>query len=621
MNQFVLLDHSIKRIGGHNYEYALHVLTAAERQGYRPILAVNHRFFERGRLPSSWQLHAPFHHTTYETGHLTAKQRRLDPDGAYAPIHKDESVGTDQSLRRRGWWLHLSKSLKRRLAQKYERQKQRIVEQYAADLTALFGNIPLDSGDHIFVPTLSQEDLAGLLEFARSHTAIADLATWHLQFHFSLYEGRPSGSNGYEGRWKTLRKLLSDVSRAMPQDHVRFYTTTDILADQYNQLGGARFRALPYPVNPALLDKSANGGVSAQTLRVTCAGGVRPEKGTSDLYRAVAPLWHDYVDTGRIQLVVQAKRLGKLPRELRRHVHQGSGWSLLQKDRNGHPKVEFIRWPLSTERYLDLIRDAHIGLLLYDPDQYYARCSGVMVEMLKAGVPVIVPAGCWMADQIAEPIFAHRDSMCQTTPIAARLTPADADWEAGRAQRYCLWRRDSHLLMGGQAEPLRTRLTVPAAASHLCVRFRWETSTPRGSYLQLSAATKSLRGSAPKAMREIVGIRRATAPASILFSLASPTNDLQLTWQNAFSSQLIELKDVEFLFLSAVGMECPLGAVGRIAAGVDQAPDLLRDIVDHYAHYRRTAEAFAPDWGVWHSPAKVVQILTRQSLADARFAA
>jgi len=517
--------------------------------------------------------------------------------------------------------LHLSSALKRRLVQKYERQKERIVEQYASDLTALFANVPLDPGDHIFVPTLSQEDLAGLREFLRSHSAIAGLATWHLQFHFSLYEGRPLGSDADEGRWQTLRKLLSDVSRAVPQDRVRFYTTTDILANQYNQLGGARFRALPYPVNPALLEKPADCSGPTEPLRVTCAGGVRPEKGTSDLYRAVAPLWRDYIDTGRIQLVVQAKRTGKLPRELRRHVHHGRGPLSLPIDRRDRPKVEFIRWPLSTERYLDLIRESHIGLLLYDADQYYARCSGVMVEMLEAGVPVIVPAGCWMADQIAEPIFAHRDSLCQTTRVAARFTPADADWEAGRAQRYCLWRRDSHLLVGGEAEPLRTRLTVPAAASHLCVRFRWETSTPRGSYLQLSANSKSVAGSAPKAMREIVGIRRATAPASILFSLAAPTNDLQLTWQNAFSSRLIELKDVEFLFLSAAPAACPLGAVGLIAAGVDQAPDLLRDLVDHYAHYRRTAEAFAPDWGERHSPAKVVQLLTRQSLADSRFAA
>ena len=328
--------------------------------------------------------------------------------------------------------MHFSSSLKRCASQKYERQKERIVEQYAADLTALFANIPLNPGDHIFVPTLSQEDLAGLREFLRSHSAIAGLATWHLQFHFSLYEGRLLGSNADEGRWQILRKLLSDVSLAVPQDRVRFYTTTDILANQYNQLGSARFRALPYPVNPALLEKPGDCSVPSGAITCDlCRRSFDPRK-AQVTYTAVAPLWRDYIDTGRIQLVVQAKRTGKLPRELRRHVHHGRGPLSLPIDRRGRPKVEFIRWPLSTERIFDLIRDSHIGLLLYDADQYYARCSGVMVEMLEAGVPVIVPAGCWMADQIAEPIFAHRDSLCQTTHVAW-LTPADADWEAGRA--------------------------------------------------------------------------------------------------------------------------------------------------------------------------------------------
>ena len=69
-----------------------------------------------------------------------------------------------------------------------------------------------------------------------------------------------------------------------------------------------------------------------------------------------------------------------------------------------------------------------------------------------------------------------------------------------------------------------------------------------------------------------------------------------------------------------------VGSPGRVSArggGLDcgrcrSVQDLLRDMVDHYAHYRRTAEAFAPDWGERHSPAKVVQLLTRQSLTDSR---
>jgi hypothetical protein len=84
---------------------------------------------------------------------------------------------------------------------------------------------------------------------------------------------------------------------------------------------------------------------------------------------------------------------------------------------------------------------------------------------------------------------------------------------------------------------------------------------------------------------------------------------------------MLELADVEFLFLSAAEGAVPLGAVGLASAGLDQAPRLLRDIADHYAHYRRTAESFAPAWGQRHSPEKVVRLLTEVRAAQRRYAA
>ena len=52
-----------------------------------------------------------------------------------------------------------------------------------------------------------------------------------------------------------------------------------------------------------------------------------------------------------------------------------------------------VKHPLSPEDYIDYIRQAGVGLFLYDSRRYFARCSGVLVEMLASGVPVIVPAG------------------------------------------------------------------------------------------------------------------------------------------------------------------------------------------------------------------------------------
>jgi hypothetical protein len=96
---------------------------------------------------------------------------------------------------------------------------------------------------------------------------------------------------------------------------------------------------------------------------------------------------------------------------------------------------------------------------------------------------------------------------------------------------------------------------------------------------------------------------------------------VQLTWQNAYYEDALSLEQVEFIFLAIGAKACPLGAVGLIAAGVDQAPRLLREMADHYAHYRRTAEEFAPAWGEWHSPEKVVRLLTGAVAAERRSAA
>jgi len=607
MKNFVVIDHSVKRIGGHNFEYAFHILNAAQRQGYRPIFAVNRRFFERKRLPSSWTLFTPFHHTTYEGSKLEVRQQRLDPDGTLLSRTADGPL--PNRFERRDWVLTLPEWLRRRLVFRFERRKRRIIERFAADLSDLFEQMRLSPGDQVFVPTLSEDDLLGMVEFFREH-AKAAAVDWHLQFHFKIYQGREPSYESQDGQFVRLRQLFGDAATALGRDSVHFYTTTDHLRAQYNRLGAAEFRTLAYPVNPALLERPSATARREAPLRVTCAGGVRAEKGTAQLYRAIAPLWREYFDSGRLQLVVQAKRLGKLPAELRVHARYDGSPAVSPGRAMRPPKVAVVRWPLSSEKYLDLIRDSHIGLLLYDAEQYFARCSGVMVEMLKASVPVIVPAGCWMAEQIAEPIYAHRDRLCQTTPVAARLTAADVDWEANGAQRYHLWRRDTRLMVGGQPAPLETRLDIPGGATHLCVRFRWGAGTAPGSHLELAATQTPDRQWPAESRREIVGMRTDGGSLPILIPISPEATHLQLAWRNAFDDRLLMLEELEFLFLSAERGDCPLGAVGLIAAGVDQAAALLRDIADHYAHYRRTAEVFAPTWGEWHSPEKVVRVLT-----------
>ena len=62
--------------------------------------------------------------------------------------------------------------------------------------------------------------------------------------------------------------------------------------------------------------------------------------------------------------------------------------------------LEVMTSNLSTEAYHAWLDRADLGLFLYDPNRYVARCSGVLLEMFARGVPVIVPDRCWLADQV-----------------------------------------------------------------------------------------------------------------------------------------------------------------------------------------------------------------------------
>lgn len=66
-----------------------------------------------------------------------------------------------------------------------------------------------------------------------------------------------------------------------------------------------------------------------------------------------------------------------------------------------HP-LEVITNHLPTESYHRWLSTADLGLFLYDPTRYEARCSGILLEMLARGVPVIVPDHCWLASQVRQ---------------------------------------------------------------------------------------------------------------------------------------------------------------------------------------------------------------------------
>ncbi|HEV7432509.1 MAG TPA: hypothetical protein VGN77_05655, partial [Steroidobacteraceae bacterium] len=139
MPKFVLIDHSLKDLGGHHYPYAYNVLAAAQRAGWRPVLVTHRRFAQQAALPPEWRVHALFGHESYSRYTLDTQSHLA----ARAPSPLQQSW-----QRVRAWWAL--------------RIRKRLAERFARDCARLFKLEPVGPGDQIFLTTISELDLAGL---------------------------------------------------------------------------------------------------------------------------------------------------------------------------------------------------------------------------------------------------------------------------------------------------------------------------------------------------------------------------------------------------------------------------------------------------------------------------
>lgn len=370
--RWILVERSLTGPGNHHYEYALHMARAAGDAGFEVLVAGNLRMKTEswGEVPAT--IRPTFRHTTYEV---------------------DASLGRATSAQKNAWATLVSLFGWRA---GHPRQKEAYAREFAREVTDLLAGIEVSGQDHIFFPTLSVAELDGL---ARVWAAgIASEATWYLQFHFELPEARttslrgptPGGANVID---PAVREWFRHAIRQGMCYRMLFFCPTRSMAERYNSLGVVTFRELPYPVRVV----PAPRWPGHLPLRITCAGHARRDKGRAELAQLVE-LLREPLAGGTIQLYLQGARrkFRSLPRSVLHHP----------------TAIRFVPHPLSGPEYARLIATTDIGLFMYDPHTYRRRCSGVLVEMLAAGVPVVVPAGTWLAEQIVPAGAAVFDETC-----------------------------------------------------------------------------------------------------------------------------------------------------------------------------------------------------------------
>lgn len=570
MARLILVDPWIQDAGGHNFQYAIDILRAAEAMDRETVLAVNKRFAppaptSRCTVISAFDFQPCHRYWLGPDGKLT---RPLDVNGNWL---KDPAWQTNVAQRAAHRW--------RRCCDVRRWDRRRRLARYASDCRRLFRRIAIGAEDQVFFPSLSDFEFLGLVAYLESTPASRNVP-WHLQFHFDIFEGWSYEYPSQPERLSRFRRQFAAALQRIPEHRLYFYGTTEQIVEQYNRMRVTRFQPLPYPVSQDLQPTSARIGDGP--LRVTCAGAVRREKGRIALSRLIHEILHGRLAGAGLQLVFQANRNALrrlLPREAARAVsiHDAPDASITD------PIVP-VAFPLEAEAYGQLIRQAEIGLFLYDARRYHARCSGVLSEMLAAGVPTLVPAGCWLADQQAGPLGDY---------VNRWLCHAEGTRHAGSC----------------------VHVAVSTATRALAVRVGGLGPVTATEYVELrvqqhDAAQRAI--GAPQ--QEIVSRTPHTDHAATVVPCHASARHVRLEVRRAYQQTRLEqpVWDIAAIGPPTAGPDTAvrLGGVGLSCSSLDCIAEKLEEIATHYEQYRAAAVAFSRRWRHDHAARRTLEALS-----------
>ena len=371
MPKFYFIDESLCDVGGHHYGFARLAVEAAAGFGYEVVLATHGSFSETNSLSATPNILRMYPHRLYDDPCLM-------PCGETrgGPIH----AAANWIERGRRW--------------RYAARRRKLIADQAAATQLLFTQCPPGRGDQVFFATAAEATLRSLAHVAK-RGVLPRSVDYHFLFHFNPLAGTPPDYARQQVRQRHIAGAFTRMERVMPSDHLHYFATTDELTEQFAAIGPGRVTTLGYPLDPAMgvVQRDGRGG---EPLKIVFAGDARLEKGYQHL-PAIVDALRPELTGGRARFVLQSNFPFRLPCRRWNRPLVAARDHLAQYPRQ---HVDLLYEALKPTQYQSLIAQADIAILPYDPVHYHARCSGVLLEMLAAGVPVVVPAGGWMARQV-----------------------------------------------------------------------------------------------------------------------------------------------------------------------------------------------------------------------------
>jgi hypothetical protein len=378
--QLLILDPSLKDMGGHFYEYNLAVAAAASTRQWRTSIYV-HKSCEAG-------LHIPYATVTpwfsvewAAAGGNTRKVVRYAlgklPVALRIPLAKAGQQVWRLAKKRGGKTVTLK-----------DANISSAAKLFGDEVAAALRHADCGEKDIVFLPTIRTRELFGLWRMVQRKPELQ-----RLQFHIALRRDAAEMDLPEDGA-PGISFLFREMQAAPAGKAFHFYCDTQPLCDDYALLTSPpmQLRLLPIPFpNPAPDRASLEQWSGGASIKLVYLGGARTEKGFHLIPGAAA--------------LLQTKIPGKLLWRLQAPVSGALEDSQVIEARRAltlipAASLELVERNLTSAEFKSLLLSADIVLLPYLPEFYRARSSGILVQALAAGKPVVVPSHTWLSSQV-----------------------------------------------------------------------------------------------------------------------------------------------------------------------------------------------------------------------------
>jgi glycosyltransferase involved in cell wall biosynthesis len=563
--RFLLVDQNIRASGGHFLELASVILSAAEEQGYEPWLVTNSAFKGAENVRNSWTVRSVFSHYKMQRWSLTAYgHSRVARDGNGRP----EMSGLQSILQ----------VIKDRI---HQVRPEVMLDDFATELVPVLKEFKPTDNDKILFATCDDFCALAIAEAFRRADLPASVDL-HILSHASFLEQRECEWAANKCNSPHFARQIALTRKNLLPHRVHFWATTEELARQLNWVAGVPLWApVCYPVRNSLSPMKRDSPVPR---RILLGGAIRSEKGLSRIAKLVGRLWDTHLESGRWQIAMQVPEnlhSSVLPRNLLSKVAE---WAEL----GDKAPVILSAGHLDSESYERMLQTADLGLFLYDGRRYYTRCSGVLVEMLACGIPVIVPAASWLSRQIAP---AHdrylRNVECQF------------------AKCICIHEKQLTLPVHQRAA-YSFMVTVPSAGlTRIAVTLD---ETKEFDYLAVEVCSLAKDG---RTIRSDLRILECSVIEPTQFLVNTPINasSLKICLWSPYPQRPISVRRIELFHSDDAGISVPISSLGLTDSGASSISQNIDEIENHYLHYRDSATQYADAWRRRHSGNGLVETL------------